>query len=446
MAKVVVGSSLAAMVAVLELSKADEVTWVQTSGPIGGHFAGKPLSGLQVDLGMVALEPYTSQVAHKNKPFAPPIRQNGLGLVGKSFEWLQQRSEVFVPIQVRATYQGELIQDFLISDDLEVLNQFSREDADLVRLEINEILQAIELFPTQHPRNKNESQDFLSTNIKDMVIKTLGYNVYRQMYEPWLQRFNSEVSSVVSSRDHRSVWVPLFYPETILKHLSKAMGEGDLMPRPFVVPKQSTIASLVSRLNSLIKLQNVTVINSNDEIIPFEPGSLFFTSIRETAKLLDLDIDTSYPEEFLCPIQVVSIILGEEIADEMIINHTDVGMGPYRTTARKLINDSGLHKTLISIEFGANFQETSDIDLESAAKDILASLGFKKTIEAVEINRIKLRLPYGDSRIRVDDNRKTAYDAILNRGFSGYPVDFGSSSFNDQVLLGLWGSKGGEIE
>jgi hypothetical protein len=101
---------------------------------------------------------------------------------------------------------------------------------------------------------------------------------------------------------------------------------------------------------------------------------------------------------------------------------------------------------LISIEYGANFQETSDIDLESAAKDILASLGFKKTIEAVEINRLKLRLPYGDSRIRVEDNRKTAYDAILNRGFSGYPVDFGSSSFNDQVLLGLWGSKGGEIE
>jgi len=434
------------MVAVIELSKNNRVTWVQTSGPLGGHFGGKTLGKTQIDVGMVALEPYANSSKPRHDVYSPPLRQDGIGLVDRVFKWLEENSEIFTPIQVKASFRGKLIEDYLIGDNLEVLSLFNDEETNRFRKELTNNQIELKENPNLHSRNKTHNDEFLSTSIKDMLIKSMGISLYSELFEPWLNKFNAEVSSILPARDHRSIWLPLFFPETILEYLEKPWFRGDLIQRPFVVPERSTIGSLVLRLTEAIKLQNVDVIKDNLEEMSFEAGTLFFTSTADTARFLNIEIDTSYPEQIVCPIQIVSFLLPQYKGDEVIVNFTDNEKGPYRITVRKVDIQSDGPRTLASLEYGKGFSDFKDDDLKSNAKHFLSEFGIDDFTGNVEISKLSLRMPYGNSRIRIESNRNVIYEAIKQGNFLGYPIDFGSSSFNDQVLLGLWGSKGGVLE
>ena len=444
--KVVVGSSLAAIVAVLELSRNDRVTWVQTSGPLGGHFGGKPLGNTQIDLGMVALEPYATKSKQRRDIYSPPLRQDGLELVDRVFEWFMEYSETFTPIQVKASFRRELIDDYLIRDHLGVFSLFSVEEINRIRQELTDNLIRNHENPNLHPRNKTSKDEFLSTSIKDFMISSLGTSLYTELFEPWLNKFNDEVSSLLPSRDHRSVWLPLFYPETILALLDESWLPSDSIQRPFVVPERSSISNLVLRLSEVIKHRNVDIVKDVINKTLFEPGTLFFTSTATTAQLLNIEIDTSYPEQMICPIQIISFLLPQQIDDDLIVNFTDNEIGPYRITLRKVDIEKDEPRTLASLEYGKDFTNVMDEELKFNAKGFLTEFGIDDFAGNVEISRISLKFPYGNSRIRVERNRNIIYEGLKQDDFLGYPIDFGSSSFNDQVLLGLWGANGGKIE
>lgn len=440
-----VGSSLAAMVAVLELSKSNHVTWVQTSGPLGGHFGGKTLGNIQVDLGMVALEPYATTSKARGDIYSPPLRQEGLGLVNLVFEWLEEYSETFTPIEVKTSFRNKLIDDYLIHDHLGVLSFFDSEEIDRIRQELIDIQTRVNDDPHLHPRNKMRNDEFLSMNIRDYMISSLGISLYSELIEPWLNKFNDEVGSVLPSRDHRSVWLPLFFPETILEYLEKPWLPRDLIQRPFVVPERSTISGLLLRLFEVIKLRNVDVVKDIVGNDYFKPGTLFFASTSNTANLLNIETDTSYPEQLVCPIQLVSYLLQQQVEKDLIVNFADDEIGPYRITLRIIDIENDQPRTLASLEYGKDFTNVTDDELQSNAKSFLSRLGVTNLDGDVEISRLNLKFPYANSRVRIERNRNSIYEALKQGDFLGYPIDFGSSSFNDQVLLGLWGANGGKI-
>lgn len=441
-----VGSSLAAMVAVLELSKNNHVTWVQTPGPLGGHFGGKFLGNTQVDLGMVALEPYATTSKARGDIYSPPLRQEGLGLVNRVFEWLKEYSETFTPIEVKTSFRNKLTDDYLIHDHLGVLSLFNSEEIDRIRKELIKNQTRFNDYPHLHPRNKTFADEFLSMNIRDYMISSLGISLYSELIEPWLNKFNDKVGSVLPSRDHRSVWLPLFFPETILEYLEKPWLPGDSIQRPFVVPERSTISGLLQRLFEVIKLRNVDVVKDFVGSEYLKPGTYFFASTSNTANLLNIETDTSYPEQLICPIQIVSYLLHQQVKEDLIVNFADDEMGPYRITLRIIDIENDQPRTLASLEYGEKFTNVADDDLESNAKSFLSRFGIDDLDGDVEISRLRLKFPYGNSRVQIERNRNAIYQALKQRDFLGYPIDFGSSSFNDQVLLGLWGANGGKIE
>ena len=200
------------------------------------------------------------------------------------------------------------------------------------------------------------------------------------------------------------------------------------------------------RLSEVIKHRDVDILRDNLNEIPFEPGTLFFTSTVNTAQLLNIEIDTSYPEQLVCPIQFASFLLPQQIDHEVIVNFADNEIGPYRITIRRIDIENNEIRTLASLEYGKDFTNVTDEELKSNAKSFLSEFGIDDFAGVIEISRLSLRLPYGNSRIRVESNRNTMYKALKQSNFLGYPIDFGSSSFNDQVLLGLWGANGGKIE
>ena len=101
---------------------------------------------------------------------------------------------------------------------------------------------------------------------------------------------------------------------------------------------------------------------------------------------------------------------------------------------------------MASLEYGKVFTNATDEELKSNARNFLTDFEIDDFAGNVEISRFGLKFPYGNSRNRVERNRNIMYDALKHGDFLGYPIDFGSSSFNDQVLLGLWAANGGKID
>ena len=61
-----------------------------------------------------------------------------------------------------------------------------------------------------------------------------------------------------------------------------------------------------------------------------------------------------------------------------------------------------------------------------------------KTFEILEIKKVKLPIfDVGHCRLR-EEMYAASSSFLLSHGIKGSLVDFRSSSFNDQVLLGLW--------
>jgi hypothetical protein len=94
--------------------------------------------------------------------------------------------------------------------------------------------------------------------------------------------------------------------------------------------------------------------------------------------------------------------------------------------------------SVISIEFGEEFNKYDDISIEKLASEFISKEGFESGYFSAVVSRPKIRLPYGESRVITETNRDLVYQRLQNDDFLGYPIDFGSSSFNDQMLLALW--------
>ena len=444
MTKIVVGSSLSAVVAVNQLSKKHDVKWLQTSPKIGGHLAGTVIEDFQIDLGMVVLEPYSeSNELHTGKK-TPPIRQNGLDLVFSGFQWLEAAGEEFLPITVQSLFRGTHIKDHLIADNLDVLSTLSDAELKLILSELAKLKKQNSLMDGLHPKNKNTSQEFLSMSLKDLLEKNLGPTFFQLLISPWLNRFNREVATFIPARDHRSVWLPFYYPETISQSINWENIDTSFGARPFIVPKLSSIASLVSRLIVQTKKDNVEVLQINDQKIKFTPGTLFLTSTAETAKLIEQELNSEPMRLFTCNLIVVSFLFRGKITEEKILNVVEEGEGPYRITIRNLSKDGteeDVH-TLVSVEYGSFFSDYPDADLLLVTRSILAEMGLRDDFSSHKINRLGLKIPNQKSRELMEGARNRVYASLLENDYFGFPIDFGSSSFNDQILLGLWSANG----
>jgi hypothetical protein len=93
---------------------------------------------------------------------------------------------------------------------------------------------------------------------------------------------------------------------------------------------------------------------------------------------------------------------------------------------------------VISIEFGEEFKDFDDESIVKLGSEFISKEGFQSDYVSAVVSRPIIRLPYGDSRVVAEANRDLVYHHLQNYDYLGYPIDFGSSSFNDQMLLALW--------
>ena len=90
------------------------------------------------------------------------------------------------------------------------------------------------------------------------------------------------------------------------------------------------------------------------------------------------------------------------------------------------------------MEFGEKFQNVSEETIVALGHSLLAKLSIPFTYSPYKLKRAKIKVPYGLSRKKVEFDRNRAHQFMSTNKVFGFPIDFGSSAFNDQVLLGLW--------
>jgi hypothetical protein len=431
----VFGSSLASLVCVLEMSKSEKITWIQSGPVIAGHFRGFKFGELDVDLGMVALESYSGFNKHLSLPIYPPIRQSGLSFVNIAHNWLVNRGEEFQHIPVKSNWFGRMVPDYLIADNLTILNSLDS----VIKLKMLSELRDIQVSGAAndnfHPRNKNNSDFFLEISFKDLIIRTLGPTFYKILFEPWIRRFDLEVADKLPARDHRSAWVPIYYPETVIDILSGALPPSHL-ERPFVVPRGDSVASLIRRLLDSISISSVEIVQDfYGKVLPSR-GDVILDSTIKTKEYLGENAKTPLLISKKVAVAVLILKFDEVVGPDQIVNFVDTDNGPYRALIRTL--NAGQLQSIISIEFGAFYEYVSDEDILQSAVATLSKLGISIDFKENILKRMSLRIPSAEERSTMECSRNSAFEQMQSRELVGFPVDFGSSALNDQLLLGLW--------
>ena len=435
MTRKIFGSSLSALVSVAELSSTENVTWIQNSRLVGGHFSGLTLGDLRLDLGMVAQEPYSGLTSVDVFSDQPPVRQDGLPFVGIANQWLSQRGEEFVELPVLVSRYGTEMPDYLVADSLDVLQKLDEPSKSKITNEILALRGTDQNQISTHPRDKRLSEDYLRLSFEVMSERLFGRTFYDDLIAPWLDRLNPNLAANLPARDHRSAWVPMYYPETILGVISHQVLPSELR-RPFRVPKNSSIAMVLARLIASIDDSKVQVVLDESGSISPSAGDILLTSTSETFALLEQSFSPHYPQKFIAPIVIALFQYDTWVSNEQIINIIEKENGPYRICVRN-ITDKNV-STNISIEFGSAFDGATEDEILFKSKEALRHIGVSTSFSRFIIKRLSIKVPHGESRIKIENDAELANDNIREHKLYGYPIDFGSSALNDQILLGLW--------
>ena len=124
------------------------------------------------------------------------------------------------------------------------------------------------------------------------------------------------------------------------------------------------------------------------------------------------------------------------VADEKIVNIIEKEIGPYRICVRN-ITDKHL-RTNVSIEFGSQFEGATEDEILQKSRETLRLIDVSTNFARFIIKRTSIKVLYGESRFEIENDAKLASETIREHQLHGYPIDFGSSTLNDQILLGLW--------
>ena len=242
--KVVVGNSLASVVAVL--SSEDEVLWFTESDRLGGIWSGFQHQGRNFDYGFVNFE-FDVKASPDNEK-SPLYNVLGLNESAKFVEEIKRFVNSHTPTRslppVKIYSQGVYYSDFLLSDDLRDFSHFVGDENYLTQNE------AILGNGLPHPSEKSSPsfRDFFETTTYDSYITELFQNrSVTKPFQVWGSRVAPNDYLQISALRHRSALLPLYYPETLEAALR---GKIDMPATQFSYPVDGTISEFFNTLFS----------------------------------------------------------------------------------------------------------------------------------------------------------------------------------------------------
>jgi hypothetical protein len=260
-AVVIVGNSIAAMIAALELGRRGVRVTLVNSGPNwGGHFSSKRIQGYEYDLGMVGFE-FTG--FHTN-----PTRDTSLyssrrrNDVARYCALTKEYVESVIPVsRSRApvmVWNGALYPDVLMGNDLTILKSLSSDVQSTIATELLRI--QTDPDKSRHASNKVDNPLFLSMSYEEASIANQGVTFHKLFIADFAEKLFAGGAAAFAAIYHRCLWMPLYYPETVLAAMGSSPHDITTL---FHYPSAGKIGALADTLlRKIHDLDTVTLAKS----------------------------------------------------------------------------------------------------------------------------------------------------------------------------------------
>ena len=438
MGPTVIGSSLAALVAVARISEEENVTWVQTSKRIGGHFSGISLDGNIKDTGMVLLEPFEDfdGLVPDFTKYGKESRHDVRSMIPFAFEWLRSFGIDFAPAGVFTLYDERLIEDFYIKDSLNLIRALPLDVRQKISQEIIE-LDAIGLSPV-HPREKLKNSKFENITFEEAVTRTIGPTYLREVISPWADSFASGRALEVVAIEHRSMWLPLYFPESILKALNDEVNDFEKSEKKFVLPLGISVGTAIAQLTTKVsENSHVSIIDSKEYEFTKDQNPVIFLGSVDDAEVIGF-ANSQFSNVHEIRTDIAVALFEASDLDAGLLNDCTVNVysspdSLYRFSIRKIADPS--EHVEFSFEFG-NSAEVDDDELMRISIEQIMPF-FESPITLKKIVRTKFSITSPEI-LTANQNLINAIDSELaSRGIMGFTVGPYNSAFNDQLCQGI---------
>jgi hypothetical protein len=445
----VFGSTLAALVAVSEFARlGKKVTWLKPQGRVAGHFFGTEFRGHPIDVGMVAVESFKTNSFSFDKE-TPPTGARGLDYLGHAIDWWGEIGVPLKPLKIQTVVEQDVIPDYLIRDSLEFLRLIPESERVQVELELTEKVSSLTENDFMHPRNKRESRFYQDKDIREVCSALYGNTLFRRFFEPWISKFLGSEREL-RAIDHRIIWAPIYYPETLLEALRSKLALSTI-ERPFLYPKSETISSVVRRL--LDSCLSNDLVNCVDVELPeIGQAASYISDLKDTprvffgskeqllilgegkqvrSKLKQLEERGSRFRDRGLRITVANFGLSHSPVESGVFNLLNAGKNAYRASIH--VNDNHPEGSFAAVELSGDLESENAILGEALAA--LEAIGVEALTETAKISQGQIQIPtFGNA------GESNSADSKLDlSGWGGKVIERYNSSLNDQISLGLWG-------
>jgi len=416
-------------------------------GRAAGHFAGLRWAESLFDIGMVFLEQPSEQNSsgEKFEDLSPE----------KRFDWLRygqalnhEMEKLFSPVPadpVKVLYQGELFADYLISDQLDMLSKFGFALPDMFGNPRHPL----------HAQYKNDPACYDDIALNKASIFNHGEEMHNEMILPFLEKLTQQDPLTLMAKFHRVLWLPLYWPETIVQILGGA--STGLKEYKFFKTASGTIAEKIAAIEAQVKsAQNIEVISepilrakwragsieleTDDNNFTIQPDCIGL-GLSRFCELFGLHAPTISDTEDLA---VSFFLVDKELLPAelfSVINVLDKKYKIYRISNQGKCAQTGQVK--LSVEANLNMLKPpeSGEDLESifAAElaQIFSTYPSKFVKQKSVVAKDALVLPTF-SNVAAHEEKTQEVSSLFSSGnFTGHLLGYNVASLNDQMAQAL---------
>lgn len=449
----VVGNSVAALVAARELAaNGAHVELITPGARFGGIFAGHQLEGMYFENGTILLEltDYSSDPAASLATY-DPLRRNDCGrFVDHVSRYLRKSGiELHATPTPLMSYRGSDYPDLILSNRLDALPLLPSMLTEAMRRELEAIVAS---GPSPlHARHKKNRPAGAWPSLEATSLANHGRTFHDTFIEPLCRKITGRRSSDVLAIHHRSLWLPLYYPETLLAALN---GQPPSLPvTTFFYPSRGGLGALVAwlersvrddprirvtqgRVTAMRRTMSQFELTIGDETRIDVDALAWAGELAALLELADRNVEGTYAK---APITVVDLIVDRARVRKSTSSWfaLDTNLAPFRITNLSACEGSETGPVRFIVEFGG-----APAEAERIAIDAVVRLGIIDGADAVQASASRhyaeaLLLPSAENMERFETERHAVGEAWPDIHLLGATAGFAATGVNDQVVQGL---------
>jgi hypothetical protein len=291
---------------------------------------------------------------------------------------------------------------------------------------------------TLHPREKLNNPEFAKKTFEEILLKNIGPTYLREVINPWANSFSKDRATGVAAIEHRSVWLPLYFPESILLAVAGQIDEFENKEKKFAVPLGVSVAKAIENLAKLATSNpKVNLVLAKDYDYKKDKNLIIFLGTPNDSINMNLSSQVFLDTKEIRTDIAIALFDGKVTPNfnlkDCTINVHGSPNSLYRFSIREIRDPS--NQVQFAFEFG-NSEVLDDSEIERICIEVI-SPHYKGSISLKKVIRTKLEIIDGDTLTEKQKHVSALDSNLEDLGIMGFTVGPYNSAFNDQICQGL---------